>query len=346
MVDFIASDINKFEEQMINYIEAYYNILKEKDDIDLSNLKIGSKDWCDKIILLLNKYFDNNENKKLNNLRKEGIVNYLKRMKEKKKPKIEFYMILNVAHILYEIYYTFKRKKKNERSDRIKYNRTSYIYKELIDLRNELGHIQNGFPLEDILRLYEDFYYLIKFMKPEANIKVKKDEQFYKEIKENIHIYLEKNLNYDKSFELNELYDEFKKFEFESQKIDITPHKIMNIDEKLLKNDTEKAIQSIFEFPPKKLPVYDFKKAENFDINENKTNKENLDIKDEDEKEEEKNEKEKSIDSFSNDSISEGFSYSSSNSERNSINDMEGNIKKSDDNTIFADSKIDIQKDI
>ena len=219
MVDFIASDINKFEEQMINYIEAYYNILKEKDDIDLSNLKIGSKDWCDKIILLLNKYFDNNENKKLNNSRKEGIVNYLKRMKEKKKPKIEFYMILNVAHILYEIYYTFKRKKKNERSDRIKYNRTSYIYKELIDLRNELGHIQNGFPLEDILRLYEDFYYLIKFMKPEANTKVKKDEQFYKEIKENIHIYLEKNLNYDKSFELNELYDEFKKFEFENQKL-------------------------------------------------------------------------------------------------------------------------------
>ena len=346
MVDFIASDINKFEEQMINYIEAYYNILKEKDDIDLSNLKIGSKDWCNKIILLLDKYFDNNENIKLNNSRKEGIVNYLKRMKEKKKPKIEFYMILNVAHILYEIYYTFKRKKKNERSDRIKYNRTSYIYKELIDLRNELGHIQSGFPLEDILRLYEDFYYLIKFMKPEANTKVKKDEQFYKEIKENIHIYLEKNLNYDKSFELNELYDEFKKFEFENQKIDIAPNKIMNIDEKLLKNDTEKAIQSIFEIPPKKLPVYDFKKAENFDINENKSNKENIDIKDEDEKEEEKNEKEKSIDSFSNDSISEGFSYSSSNSERNSINDMEGNIKKSDDNTIFADSKIDIQKDI
>ena len=346
MVDFIASDINKFEEQMINYIEAYYNILKEKDDIDLSNLKIGSKDWCNKIILLLDKYFDNNENIKLNNSRKEGIVNYLKRMKEKKKPKIEFYMILNVAHILYEIYYTFKRKKKNERSDRIKYNRTSYIYKELIDLRNELGHIQSGFPLEDILRLYEDFYYLIKFMKPEANTKVKKDEQFYKEIKENIHIYLEKNLNYDKSFELNELYDEFKKFEFENQKIDITPNKIMNIDEKLLKNDTEKAIQSIFEIPPKKLPVYDFKKAENFDINENKSNKENIDIKDEDEKEEEKNEKEKSIDSFSNDSISEGFSYSSSNSERNSINDMEGNIKKSDDNTTFADSKIDIQKDI
>ena len=173
----------------------------------------------------------------------------------------------------------------------------------------------------------------------------KKDEKFYKEIKENIHIYLDKNINYDKSFELNELYEEFKKFEFENQKIDITPHKIMNIDEKLLKHDTEKAIKSIFEFPPKKLPVYDFKKTKNFEIIENKKNKENFDNKDKDEKEKEKNEKEKSIDSFSNDSISEAFSYSSSNSERNSVNDMEGNIKKSDDNTTFVDSKI-VQKDI
>ena len=48
----------------------------------------------------------------------------------------------------------------------------------------------------------------------------------------------------------------------------------------------------------------------------------------------------------SNDSISEGFSYSSSNSERNSINEMEGNIKKSDETSAFIDSKYDIQKDI
>ena len=80
-------------------------------------------------------------------------------------------------------------------------------------------------------------------------------------------------------------------------------------------------------------------------INENKINKEN-EINEDEEKEEEKNEKEKSIDSFSNDSISEGFSYSSSNSERNSINEKEGNIKTSDETNTFIDSKYDIQKDI
>ena len=347
MVDFIAADINKFEEQMLYYIEAYYNLLKNENEPDLPDIKIKTKDWCEQIIHILTLYFDNKENKKLNNIRKEGVVNYLKKMKEKKKPKIEFYMVLNIVHILYELYFNYKRKKKNERSDRIKYNRTSYIYKELIDLRNELGHIQNGFPLEDILRIYENFYYLIKFMKPETNSKVKIDEIFCKEIKENIHIYLEKNLNYDKSFELNELYEEFKKFEFENKKIDVSPKKIINIDEQLLKNNTEKAIQSLFEFPPKKLPVYDFKKAENLDINniDNQIIKEN-EIKDEEDKEEEKNEKDKSLDSISNESISEGFSYSSSNSERNSINEMEGNIKKSDETTTFVDSKVDIQNDI
>ena len=347
MVDFIAADINKFEEQMLYYIEAYYNILKDKDEPNLPNIKFNIKDWCEKIIQQLDLYFDNNENKKLNNLRKEVIVNYLKKTKEKKKPKIEFYMVLNIAHILYEIYYTYKRKKKNERSDRLKYNRTSSIYKEIIELRNELSHNQNGFILEDILRIYEDFYYLIKFMKPEVSSNVKIDEKFCKEIKENIHIYLEKNLNYDKSFELNELFEEFKQFEFENKKIDISPKKIINIDEKLLKNNTEKAIQSLFQFPPKKLPVYDFKKAENLEINKNENQiiqDNEINDEEEKEKEEEKNENEKS-DIFSNDSISEGFSKSSSNSERNSINEMEGNIKKSDETT-FIDSKYDIQKGI
>ena len=157
--------------------------------------------------------------------------------------------------------------------------------------------------------------------------------------------YLEKNLNYDKSFELNELYEEFKKFEFENQKIDISPTKIINIDEQSLKNNTEKVIQSLFQFPPKKLPVYDFKKTESLDINKNENQ---IIKKDEinDDEEEEKNEKEKSVDIFSNDSISEGFSYSSSNSERNSINEMEGNIKKSDETSAFIDSKNNIQKDI
>ena len=65
MVDFIAKDINKFEDQMINYIEAYYSLLKtDKEKDDISNIKIGTKAWCEKIINLLYDYKKNDEKKK------------------------------------------------------------------------------------------------------------------------------------------------------------------------------------------------------------------------------------------------------------------------------------------
>ena len=339
MVDFIAADINKFEEQMINYIEAYYNILKEKEKPELTGIEPSSKDWCDKIIDLLNFYY--NENSKVKNIRKEEIVEYLNQIKEKAKQKVEFFMVVNIAYTLYGIYYYNTKKNKTERSNEIKYKRSRCVYKEIIELRNEISHIQNRFPLEDILRIYEDFYYLIKFMKPDNTYKVKLDEQFLKEIKINIHIYLQKNLNYDKSFELNELYEEFKKFDLENKKIDISPNTYMKLDEKLFKENTEKAIESLFEFPTK-LSTYKFKKEEYLDINEK--NLKNDDINKED-NDDDQNENENNIDNYSNDSISE-FSISSSNSERYSINEIEGNIKKSDDNTTFLNSKYDIQKDI
>ena len=340
MVDFIAADINKFEEQMINYIEAYYNILKEKEEPELTDkIKPGTDIWCNKIIHLLDLFY--NENSKINNIRKEEIVKYLYKIIGKAKPKIDFFMIVNIAHILYETYYFQRKKIKYDRSNEIKYKRSRCIYKELIELRNEISHIQNVFPLEDILRIYENFYYLIKFMKPDNTYKVKLDEQFLKEIKINIHIYLQKNLNYDKSFELNELYEEFKKFDLENKKIDISPNTYMKLDEKLFKENTEKVIESLFEFPTK-LSTFKFKKEEYLDINEK--NLKNDDINKE-ENDDDKDENENNIDNYSNDSISE-FSISSSNSERNSINEIEGNIKKSDDNTTFLNSKYDIQKDI
>ena len=66
MVDFIAKDINKFEDQMINYIEAYYSLLKtDKEKDDISNIKIGTKTWCEKIINLLYDYKKNDEKKKI-----------------------------------------------------------------------------------------------------------------------------------------------------------------------------------------------------------------------------------------------------------------------------------------
>jgi 2-methylcitrate dehydratase PrpD len=57
---------------MINYIEAYYSLLKtDKEKDDISNIKIGTETWCDKIINLLYDYKKKEENKKLND---EGIV--------------------------------------------------------------------------------------------------------------------------------------------------------------------------------------------------------------------------------------------------------------------------------
>ena len=343
MVDFIAKDINKFEDQMINYIEAYYSLLKtDKEKDDISNIKIGTKAWCEKIINLLYDYKKNDEKKKLND---EGIDKYLNEIKDSKEPKVEFYMVINIVHFLYEIYFNYKRKKKNERSDYIIYKRTRCIHKETIELRNELSHIQNRFPMEDILRLYENFYYLIKFMKPE-NIKVKLDEQFLKEIKINIHIYLEKNLNYDKSFELNELFEEFKNFEIENKIIDIAPNIPLKLDEKIFKENTENIIKSIFEFPPKKLEKYDFIQKKEEDIKEIINLNKSEFIEDEKEKDEEqKNKNENSFDESSNESISGSFSKYSSNSERSSINEKEGNIKKKDE-SIVINSEYDIQNDI
>ena len=157
--------------------------------------------------------------------------------------------------------------------------------------------------MEDILRLYENFYYLIKFLEPQ-NIKVKLVEQFLKEIKINIHIYLEKNLNYDKSFELNEPPDEFKNFEIENKIIDIASNIRLKLDEKLFKENTKNIIKLIFEFPHKKLQKYDFiqKKEENIKeiINLNKSEF-NEDEKEKDE--EQKNKNENSFDESSNESI-------------------------------------------
>ena len=72
MVDFIAIDINKFEDQMLDYIEAYYNILKGENESELIDIKNGKYDWYRKIIELL--YKEENENKNKINLRKEKII--------------------------------------------------------------------------------------------------------------------------------------------------------------------------------------------------------------------------------------------------------------------------------
>ena len=345
MVDFIAIDLNKFENQMINFIEAYYYILKKENSQNKNEFKYRTKDWYEKLIDLIYYYKNKiSENKKGFNLRIEQIIEYLKEMGKKEK-KLEFNMIINITHLLYEMHYNNQKNNKNDRSIHLKYKMAKNIYKELICLRNELSHYQKGIPpLEYILRLYEDFYYLIKFMKPkDSDFKVKIDEQFLKEIKVNIHVYLEKNLEYDKSFELNDLIEEFKKFELENN---LLPYKKLKLDDESLKKDTKNIIKSIFEFPPLKLPEFNFKKEENIDINNNEPKiiiDKNINDKI-NEEQEEKDVYEISLDNSSNNSISSG--NFSSNSERSSINDIEGNIKKTDEtNNTITDSKYDIQND-
>ena len=63
------------------------------------------------------------------------------------------------------------------------------IYRELIELRNRLSHDENP-SIENILRFYEDQYYLIKYMKP-ADLKYELSIYYItKDIKNNIHIYI------------------------------------------------------------------------------------------------------------------------------------------------------------
>ena len=94
------------------------------------------------------------------------------------------------------------------------------------------------------------------------------------------------------------------------------------------------------------MPEFNFKKEENIDINNNEPKiiiDKNINDKI-NEEQEEKDVYEISLDNSSNNSISSG--NFSSNSERNSINDIEGNIKKTDEtNNTITDSKYDIQND-
>ena len=100
MVDFIAIDLNKFENQMINFIEAYYYILKEENSPYKNEFKYRTKDWYEKLIELINSYKNKiDEYKKGFNLRIEQILEYLKEMGKKEK-KLEFYMIINITHLL------------------------------------------------------------------------------------------------------------------------------------------------------------------------------------------------------------------------------------------------------
>lgn len=345
MADFLALDLSKFEDQMIHFIEIYYNYLKDEKDDPLSPLrKDGGIKWKEQILKLLNNKIGENSRGGFK-ARKEAVEIYLNEATKKNKVNFEFYMIIDIAELLYEIYFDSKNKSLNNNynrrikiksSEHIKKHISRNICKEIVHLRNELSHDENP-PLEYILRFYEDQYYIIKFMKP-SEITVQLSDYVIKEIKINIHIYLEKNLNYLKSFELNPIQEEFINFENKNNRInDVYKNKNFSIN-----NKTRDAIKSMFEFTPFKLPKYDFnfKNKEESIIKDDEKHK-NLD-NESDSDEEEKNIYDRSVGHSSRNTFSDIGSCSSS-SEVASINESTskpGNIKEGDGD----DSKTNLSK--
>ena len=167
-------------------------------------------------------------------------------------------MIMDIAETLFEAYFEKRyRKYQKKTSEHIKKHMARCIYKELIELRNELSHNENP-PYEYILRFYEDQYYLIKFMKPN-NAKIQLSDYITKDIKLNIHICLEKNIENNKSFELNPLQEELIIYE-ESIKIkDEEYKKKKQLNKQItITKESKDMIKSMFESVPHKLPKYNF----------------------------------------------------------------------------------------
>ena len=341
MADYLALDLNKFENQMLNFIEIYYNLLKKEEDKPLKLMKKEDFDieWKNQIINLLEEY-SKEEYQKWVKIRKDTIKKYLEKATEKNKIKIELYMIMDIAETLYEAYFDKKYMKYPKKTgEHIKKHMSRCIYKELIELRNELSHNENP-PLELILRFYEDQYYLIKFMKPN-DAKVQLSNYIIKDIKMNIHICLEKLLKNYKSFELNPLQEELNIYEESIKRNeDINFRKKKDLNKILtITNEKKDIITSMFQSVPLKLPKYNFIKEEP---------QEEKQLNDNNDKSSINNDEEKDIydNCIINDTHNSISSYNSSlsSSERNSVNENDNNNNISQTMTGNIKSAVDLSK--
>ena len=258
MADYLALDINKFQGQIMNFIEIYYNLLRkgkeEKIGPYIHYQKEVYKKWVKQIIQLLDVFYEEDYGKSLNlKSRKQSIKEDLNKFN--KNSNLEFYLILDIAELLYETYFDLKNKSKAKKSfDHIMRHMARCVYKELIVLRNYLSHKEN--PLSEyVLRFYEDQYFFIKCIKPNES-KYELDDYALKDIKLNIHIHLQNNINNIDSFDLNPLKEEFIKYREENEINQHIPKKNFNF--KINNNNLKKLIESNFKFTPFKLPKYNF----------------------------------------------------------------------------------------
>ena len=342
MADFLGIDLNKFEDQIINFIEVYYSILNKGEK--LASLKEnGGIKWKEQIIKYLDYYCKEDSPRGVKS-RIETIKEFLDEATKKNRVNVEFYMVLDICQFLYEIYFDENHDRRQRKSnEHIKKHMSRCIYKELIFLRNKLSHNENP-PFEYVLRFYEDQYYLIKFMKPEKGI-VELSEYTIKNIKLNIHLFLEKNLNYKNSFDLNPLQEEF--IQIEREKLNEKNDRMLNKNFSSI-NKSREAIKSMFQFTPFKLPKYNFmNNIEDKNFHNNSSIMNNSKVNEEDDNEKEIYER--SAGNSSHNSISDVGSISSSqSSEKGSINENNrkpGNVKEGDESNSYI-TKTDIQEDI
>lgn len=320
--DSIFSDLKNFEDQLLTFIEIYYNELnKENKELLISIKNWDEPIWRNKLKLYLENYKekmkpkDNEktakekllENSKINNnsseikynnnhfIRIEKLLEHFAN-KDKKKGKLEFNNKVDLSELLYEIHYIkINGKFHTKTSGQINFNMLRSLYKELIQIVKIINskYKENiNTPFEFLLRLYEDQYYFIKYINPDfENIKL--NDYATKELKMKILIYLNKNLNSENSFELNPLKEEFISF-YENNNNDI----IKNSDF-FIYNDNKKkdAISSMFEFAPFKLSNFDLKDDKNNESKEEEKRKKIYIINNDDE-----DDFEDQVNSFSNNS--------------------------------------------
>ena len=307
MADNLASDLNKFSNQIEKLIGVYYNLLNEdKNEKYFSLKKNECGKWCKQILGLLNYYYKNTEKAAKVVLDKiKTIETFYETIKKSKNQCIEFYIIMHTCQLFFEIYFDKKLSFKTNAEHNEKHM-SRWIAKEIINLRNEISHNENP-SLEFILRFYQDQFFYLKYIKPK-NVSFTLDKYALEDIKLNIQIYLAKSIESENSFDLKKN----KENHIEKEKNNI----LMNEENK---QKVKKSIMSLFYDYPLKLPEFKFKYAD--ENNQNlKNEKENDKSENEEgeESEKENNENEKNenddINNVSQDEI-EGLSITHNESE-------------------------------
>lgn len=246
MTEFLLKDFKSFEDQLITYIQTYYNLLTE-DVIDLKTTEGKNA---------LTNYIINNTTPS----------QYIKAFLEKQ--KFEFNTHIAIVQLLFEKYQSELKqiqndsiKKKQCLESIFSIQMTKVIYKEIINYRNYLAH-EHYISDEHIQRIYEDEYFYLHYI----NLPIMRNilsEYSIKQLKLNIKNILAVNLTKDQSFSL--YYQGYKKLVPEM--IDYSND--INKSRQYLKEN--ELIEMYTSYIPKKLFDFEYLNTGKFDREESRS---------------------------------------------------------------------------